>query len=73
MKPQVVTDWQKLETVCLEGCCPLCGLDETVSAIEYPSDNEVWFECSSCEWSATYNLSDAREAGYYPEQILDLD
>jgi|GEM_PF-5101377 len=70
MNPQVITDWQKLETVCLEGCCPVCGLD-TVSAIEYPSDNEIWFECSNCEWNSTYSLSDAREAGYYPEQISD--
>lgn len=70
MKTKALTDWRKLESVCLEGICPGCD-NETVSAIEYPSDNEIWFECCNCDWDATYSLSDAREAGYYPEGELD--
>jgi transposase-like protein len=65
---QHLSDWQVLETVCLDASCPSCG-EENLTAIEYPSDNQVSFECTDCEWSSTFNLSDAREAGYYPETI----
>lgn len=65
VKPQALTDWQKLETICLEGRCPSCASDENVTAIEYQSDNEVWFECGDCSWNQTFTLSDAKEAGYY--------
>jgi transposase-like protein len=65
MAPPFLTDWQKLETVCLTGSCPSCGSDENLTAIEYESDREVWFECESCKWNQTFDLLDAKEAGYY--------
>lgn len=54
---------KNLETVVLQGICPICQDD--VDACDYPSCNEVHFCCCTCDWEMTYNLSDAKELGYY--------
>lgn len=56
--------YQELELLAIEGRCPICGSDD-VTAIDYPEENQIWFECFNCYWDKTYRLSDAKEAGYY--------
>ena len=56
------------ELIALEGRCPQCKKDN-LTFIIYETDNEVIFNCESCNNSETISLTDLKEFGFYPENF----
>ncbi|WP_375470998.1 hypothetical protein [uncultured Nostoc sp.] len=54
-----------LDILCLQRLCPACT-SQSVHFITYELDNEIYFECDSCNWELTTKLDVIQDAGLYP-------